>query len=420
MIYAHNQSITGINANLKSIDRVYKGERLVWLRNSTSDHFDIVGSDTIVGGIYKLYRIRYAGSDDVSYTWSFSNVTPEIVTYNHNKKKAIVKIAKREHIGEYMVISVVMRRVDGTTLTATKNVLVLENTGIESFTIDDILFDVNDSSCYVDYNIIPEDYPFYSVYDSSVDDSRLYVSEYVDGGLYVSKVSPEDSSLYSTKLYVSIVDEDVDVPYEAVILEPEKYVQVDGVWRRRFDASANLHVVSELETFIINNEYLVGKGENLNSKIKIGVIVSPDVIYTYYDGAQISSINIYNSDGYNDYGLYGVYEMGTDVPYGSSGLRRLSTYSKYLYRNVVHWIDYDASNGTSTYVPTLAEKRGSNICAYVSIMCIGGDEIRQRVEIPQQFTNIENNIARYVFRISNGENGIVVTFDTELSSVLSC
>lgn len=436
MIFAHNKNIIGIYVNSKTINRVYNGENLVWFRNRTSDHFDIIGSDTIYGWHTTLYKIRYAGYDDVSYTWTFSNVTPEVITYNRSMRKARVNIPRQEHIGEYMTISVVMTRKDGTTLTSTKNVLVIENPGITSFTIGDTMFDVIDSSCYVEYNIIPEGYTYYSVYDSSVDDNRLYISEYVDGGMYVSKVHPEDSSVYSTKIYATIIDDNIDVPYNEVLLHPEKYVKINDVWRELLDASANLHIVPELETFIINDEYRVGKGENLGSKIKIGVIVSQDVIYGNYirdpypwpddikflniSSTSIGSINIYNSNEYINYGLGGVYELGTNIPYGSNGLRKFSTYTKEPYRGVVHWIDYDGPNDSSTYVPTLAEKRGSNICAYVSVVLSDESEIRQCVEIPQQFTDIENNSVRYVFRISNSENGITVTFDTELSSVLPC
>ena len=420
MIYIHNKSITGIDIHYKSIDRVYHGNRLVWLRNSTADSFTIEGDSSIYECWTKQYRIKYAGNDDVSYSWTFSGVTPESVVYNHNNRKAIITVG-RGHVGEYLEITVVMERRNNTPLTETKRVLILESEGLIDFTLDDVYFSVEDSSSdLVRYNLVPEGYQLFSVYDSSVDSSRLYVSEYAEDGLYLSKTDPTDlHTLFNTVLHVSLLDDAIDVPYEDVAANPDRYVHTDDGWRKRFDASTNVYVAPEIQSFVINDTTYVGNGENLYTRIKIGVIVSDDVAYV--GNNMIGSVNIYCDDTYTDYGLYGVTDYNTSTPYGSNGLSKLASTSKYLSRGIIHWIDCALPNFPTTYVPRLAVKTESNIKAYISIKGVDDSEIlRKCITIPYEYTNIENQIAEYVFRISNGSNGISIDFDTELSSILSC
>ena len=420
MIYVHNQGITGINIHSNIIDRVYHGNRLVWLRNSTADTFTIDGESSIHEYFTKQYRIKYSGNDDVSYSWTFSGVTPDSVVYNHNKRKAIITVGKG-HVGEYLEITVVMERRNNTPLTETKRVLILKNEGLIDFKLDDVYFFVEDSSSdLVRYNLDPEGYKLFSVYDSSVDSSRLYVSEYAEDGLYLSKTDPTDlHTMFNTVLHVSLLDDFIDVPYEDVELNPDRYVHTDAGWRKRLDASANVYVTTEIQSFVINNTIDVGNGEDLYNRIKIGVIVSDDVAYV--GNNMIGSVNIYCDDTYTDYGLYGVSDSSTNTPYCSNGLSKLASTSKYLSRGIIHWIDCSLPNLPTTYVPRLAVKTENNIKAYISIKGIDDSEIlRKCITIPYEYTNIENKIAEYVFRISNGPNGISMDFDKELSSILSC
>ena len=420
MIYVHNQGITGINIHSNIIDRVYHGNRLVWLRNSTADTFTIDGESSIHEYFTKQYRIKYSGNDDVSYSWTFSGVTPDSVVYNHNKRKAIITVGKG-HVGEYLEITVVMERRNNTPLTEIKRVLILKNEGLIDFKLDDVYFFVEDSSSdLVRYNLDPEGYKLFSVYDSSVDSSRLYVSEYAEDGLYLSKTDPTDlHTMFNTVLHVSLLDDFIDVPYEDVELNPDRYVHTDAGWRKRLDASANVYVTTEIQSFVINNTIDVGNGEDLYNRIKIGVIVSDDVAYV--GNNMIGSVNIYCDDTYTDYGLYGVSDSSTNTPYCSNGLSKLASTSKYLSRGIIHWIDCSLPNLPTTYVPRLAVKTENNIKAYISIKGIDDSEIlRKCITIPHEYTNIENNIAEYVFRISNGPNGISMDFDKELSSILSC
>ena len=420
MIYVHNQGITGINIHSNIIDRVYHGNRLVWLRNSTADTFTIDGESSIHEYFTKQYRIKYSGNDDVSYSWTFSGVTPDSVVYNHNKRKAIITVGKG-HVGEYLEITVVMDRRNNTPLTETKRVLILKNEGLIDFKLDDVYFFVEDSSSdLVRYNLDPEGYKLFSVYDSSVDSSRLYVSEYAEDGLYLSKTDPTDlHTMFNTVLHVSLLDDFIDVPYEDVELNPDRYVHTDAGWRKRLDASANVYVTTEIQSFVINNTIDVGNGEDLYNRIKMGVIVSDDVAYV--GNNMIGSVNIYCDDTYTDYGLYGVSDSSTNTPYCSNGLSKLASTSKYLSRGIIHWIDCSLPNLPTTYVPRLAVKTENNIKAYISIKGIDDSEIlRKCITIPHEYTNIENHIAEYVFRISNGPNGISMDFDKELSSILSC
>ena len=420
MIYVHNESITGINIHRKIIDRVYHGNRLVWLRNSTADSFTIDGESSIYECFTKQYRIKYAGNDDVSYSWTFSGVTPESVVYNHNKRKAIITVGKG-HVGEYLEITVVMERRNNTPLTETKRVLILKNEGLIDFKLDDVYFFVEDSSSdLVRYNLEPEGYNRFSVYNSSVDSSRLYVSEYDEDGLYLSKTDPTDlHTMFNTVLHVSLLDDFIDVPYEDVELNPDRYVHTDAGWRKRLDASANVYVTTDIQSFVINDTIDVGNGDDLYNRIKIGVIVSDDVAYV--GNKMIGSVNIYCDDTYTNYGLYGVSDSSTNTPYCSNGLSKLASTSKYLSRGIIHWIDCSLPNLQTTYVPRLAVKTENNIKAYISIKRIDDSEIlRKCITIPYEYTNIENKIAEYVFRISNGSNGISIDFDTDLSSILSC
>lgn len=419
MIYVHNESITGISIHSKIIDRVYHGNSLVWLRDSTADSFTINGESSIHEYSTKQYRIKYAGNDDVSYSWTFSGVTPESVVYNHNKRKAIITVGKG-HVGEYLEITVVMKRLNNTPLTETKRVLILKNEGLIDFKLDDVYFFVEDSSSdLVRYNLDPEGYNRFSVYNSAVDSSRLYVSEYAEDGLYLSKTDPTDiHTIFNTVLNVSLLDELIDVPYEDVELNPDRYVHTDAGWRKRLDASANVYVNTEIQSFVINDTIDVGNGEDLYNRIKIGVIVSDDV--EYYGNNMIGSVNIHKNDTYTDYGLYGVTDR-YGVAYGAIGLRKLASNSKYLSRGIIHWINCATSSSETAYVPELAFKYKSDIRAYIIIKAIDDSEIlRKCITIPHEYTNIENNIAEYVFRISNGPNGLSIDFDTELSSILSC
>ena len=134
----------------------------------------------------------------------------------------------------------------------------------------------------------------------------------------------------------------------------------------------------------------------------------------------IGSVNIHKDDTYTDYGLYGVVDR-YGVAYGATGLRKLASNSKYLSRGIIHWINCATRSDETTYVPELAFKNKSDIRAYIMIKGIDDSEIlRKCITIPHEYTNIENNIAEYVFRISNGPNGLSIDFDTELSSILSC
>ena len=246
-----------------------------------------------------------------------------------------------------------------------------------------------------------------------------YIRFYDENSDLINDENSDSDKAEQDDLVNALLDELIDVPYEDVELNPDRYVHTDAGWRKRLDASANVYVTTEIQSFVINDTIDVGNGEDLYNRIKIGVIVSDDV--EYYGNNMIGSVNIHKDDTYTDYGLYGVSDSSTNTPYGSNGLSKLASNSKYLSRGIIHWIDCALSNSTTTYVPRLAVKTESDIRAYIMIKGIDDSEIlRKCITIPHEYTNIENNIAEYVFRISNGPNGLSIDFDTELSSILSC
>ena len=207
MIYIHNESITGINTHNKSIDRVYNGNRLVWLRNSTADSFTIVGADTVVESYSSTFRVSYAGSDDMLYHWSASEISAEDISiaYNHNRKKAKITVNKGSGVSHF-IINVTMYRYDKDPLFCSKIVSVIEAGGITSFSISDVVYKISDSSVFVPFDIIPPEYkPICTIYDASISDSSLNLTNGSGYGIYIEKkhkINQENES----SMTVSILD----------------------------------------------------------------------------------------------------------------------------------------------------------------------------------------------------------------------
>ena len=67
MIYIHNKTITGLNVHNQVIQKVYKGNRIVWMRDTHGGELSIVGESSIFTGIYQSFKARYTGTDDLSY-----------------------------------------------------------------------------------------------------------------------------------------------------------------------------------------------------------------------------------------------------------------------------------------------------------------------------------------------------------------
>lgn len=233
MIYAHNKSITGINVQYKSIDRVYKGSRLVWLRDSSSDSMSIIGDSSIFAGHTYTYRIRYDGSDDRSYEWSFSGVTPESIVYNHNHRKVTITTSYEDH-DKTMTITCIMTRFDGTHLMATKDVLVVEPKAFETVTINDMIFDNNDSSIYRDYIIVPPTHTDdYTVTDVSVGFNPYTELESYDRfgvTVYQKQINTTDiigAAIFSA-VFTDEFDNVVDASANVYSINPVQYFLIEG------------------------------------------------------------------------------------------------------------------------------------------------------------------------------------------------
>ena len=232
MIYIHNESITGINTHNKSIDRVYKGNRLVWLRDSTADSFTIEGDDSIVETKPKTFRAKYAGSDDISYTWSFTYANPDSISYNHNHRKVTVEPVRGSY-GNYMTITCIMQRKGRDPLTATKEVEILEYRGIDGFSINDTIFDITDSSVMVELNTDPAQYKgTVTVIDASVDNDGFEIDE-------------------TNNYYVSIIN---TVPISNTVVEFNLSVEVEDLFNVVFRDTAKIYAIRPTTHFTVNGE----------------------------------------------------------------------------------------------------------------------------------------------------------------------
>lgn len=298
MIYAQNQSITGINIQRKIIDRVYHGNRLVWLRNSTADSFTIVGDDTIVETGKNTFRIKYAGSDDLSYKWTFSNVSSSNihVSYNHNRKKAYITVDESNN-SEYLYITVVMNRRDKAPLTATKRVDILERRMINYLYINDVTFDLNDSSVYVPLYVVPSKYrALCTIVDASVGDDRL-LAYYPDNyNLYI-KQNGDINSKFTTTLDVTITDGYI-IPYED--FDPTKFEMVNSISEASGEYD-EIYVVPVQRYYEKNN---LGKYEEYGIMTTVADLSG----VTYYTGKLVI-----NSTNYHEY----KYDGSTWVDLGS-------------------------------------------------------------------------------------------------------
>ena len=232
MIYVHNQGITGINIHSKIIDSVYHGNRLVWLRNSTADSFTIEGDDSIVDTKPKTFRAKYAGSDDISYTWSFTYDDPDSISYNHNHRKVTVAPVRGSY-GNYMTITCIMQRKDRDPLTATKEVEILEYRGIDGFSINDTIFDITDSSVMVELNTDPAQYKgTVTVIDASVDNDGFEIDE-------------------TNNYYVSIIN---TVPISNTVVEFNISVEVEDLFNVVFRDTAKIYAIRPTTHFTVNGE----------------------------------------------------------------------------------------------------------------------------------------------------------------------
>ena len=355
MIYAQNQGITGINIHRKIIDRVYHGNRLVWLRNSTADSFTIVGDDTIVETRSKSYRVKYAGSDDIAYEWSFSGSDPTSVIYNHNHRKITIT-AKRGDYGKTMVITCNLTKKDGTVLTSTKSVLILEKRAIDEIIIPDVVLCGRDSSVYAPYTILPPNAQYeYEVVDASIWDTTFAIMEsYTHDGATIEQTVKNTTGVIQEATYgVKIIDEASEVHSD----------------------TATVYNVNPVDYFMINR-HNAGRGDIITDTIRVGVFF--EVPITEY----ILNFGI-GFDGYVDY--------GTDKPFMHDELREFYLNgSKYPPYNKIIWIGEGA--------PKRAV-RTKEIPGVSCILISTNDRFYTTFAIPEEYRNIEGNNAAFIFSV---------------------
>ena len=318
MIYAQNQGITGINIHRKIIDRVYKGNRLVWLRDSTADYFTIVGDDYILASKSKTYRVKYSGSDDVSYSWTFSGIFPERIIYNHNKRKVSIKTNINDD-EKTLVITCVMTRKNKSPLTATKTVNILPYVGIINFDIEqDIICNVaQDTSTYANFYIYPEDYaPDSSVVSVSLSDDYATLSNATPYGVSIDhgiRDSSHDSSLYASVTDNIIVDapdyEIVDSISEASGDYDHVYATDTGKWYEKnnnglYEEYGILETVDSLSNATCYIGKLVVLSTNTheykwNGNTWVDLGYTPQRVYAYStNGAWKAKFKYYWNTGY--------------------------------------------------------------------------------------------------------------------------
>ena len=207
MIYTQNKTITGLNVHSKLIQKVYKGNRIVWMRDTHGGELSIVGEPSIFTGIYQYFKARYTGTDDLSYNWYIIGVDRSMidVRYNHNHKKISICINPNAEINTIYILLSIKKR-DNTYLYASSRENVINRPIIESFNIDDVKYDLKDSSVFAPFAITPSDYaPLFIVKSATISDSSLNLTNISYRGLYIEKANDMKRETVA-KLNVSITD----------------------------------------------------------------------------------------------------------------------------------------------------------------------------------------------------------------------
>ena len=406
MIYTHNKSITGINIHYKPIERVYKGSRLVWLRDSTSDTLTIVGDSSIFAGRSYTFRAKYAGSDDRLYEWSFSGVTPETIVYNHNHRKVTI-IASYEDYDKILTITCVMTRIDGTQLTATKSVYIDELRAIETVNIEDIIFENDDSSLYGNFIITPPTHT--DIY--SVSDVSIGLNDYTDLESY------DKFGITAYQKQINTTD---------IIMSAISSATITDEFGNVVDASGNVYSINPVQYFSIEGQ--IDRNLLMKNRINIGFLCTSSMGYEYVKGVGICTS--YTADGeptyvsgnlkvyknittYPSYGLNGIVEKGTTTPYASSQLETLGRRSTIAY-NTVYYASFTDN------LPPFAVKTG-DVYVYIMVKFTYGNDtwtLYKPVTVPQSYADIDGKYAEYVFNIQTVDNVTLnVIFDTSKSKI---
>ena len=207
MIYIHNKTITGLNAHNQVIQKVYKGNRIVWMRDTHGGELSIVGESSIFTGIYQSFKARYTGTDDLSYNWYIIGVDRSMIDirYNHNHKKISICINPNATINTIYILLSIKKR-DNTYIYASRNENVINRPIIESFTIADVKYNLKYKSVFAPFVITPSDYaPLFSVKYATISDSSLNLTNISYKGLYIEKTNDMKRETVA-ELKVSITD----------------------------------------------------------------------------------------------------------------------------------------------------------------------------------------------------------------------
>lgn len=279
MIYIHNKTITGLNVHNQVIQKVYKGNRIVWVRDTHGGELSIVGESSIFTGIYQSFRARYTGTDDLSYNWYIMGVDRSMidVRYNHNHKKISICINPNATI-DTLYIFLSLKKRDNTYLYARMNETVKNRPIIESFTIADVKYDLKDSSVFAPFVITPSDYaPLFSVESATISDSSLNLTNISYRGLCIEKVNGMTRETVA-ELNVSITDNCIiqkeNIPdlsnieiVDTVSQASGKYDEIFVTSERRYYEKNNLGQYEPYGVMYNVSKYQLDKETTYNGKL---------------------------------------------------------------------------------------------------------------------------------------------------------
>ena len=279
MIYIHNKTITGLNVHNQVIQKVYKGNRIVWMRDTHGGELSIVGKPSIFTGIYQSFKARYTGTDDLSYNWYIIGVDRSMidVIYNHNHKKISICINPNAEINTIYIFLSLKKR-DNTYLYASRNQNVTNRPRIESFTIANVKYDLKDSSVFAPFVITPSDYaPLFRVESATISDSSLNLTNISYRGLCIEKVNGMTRETVA-ELKVSITDNCIiqkeNIPdlsnieiVETVSQASGKYDEIFVTSERRYYEKNNLGQYEPYGVMYNVSKYQLDKETTYNGKL---------------------------------------------------------------------------------------------------------------------------------------------------------
>ena len=279
MIYIHNKTITGLNVHNQVIQKVYKGNRIVWMRDTHGGELSIVCDSSIFTGIYQSFKARYTGTDDLSYNWYIIGVDRSMidVRYNHNHKKISICINPNAEINTIYIFLSLKKR-DNTYLYASSRENVINRPIIESFTIADVKYDLKDSSVFAPFAITPSDYaPLFSVESATISDSSLNLTNISYRGLCIEKVNGMTRETVA-ELNVSITDNCIiqkeNIPdlsnieiVDTVSQASGKYDEIFVTSERRYYEKNNLGQYEPYGVMYGANKYQLDKITTYNGKL---------------------------------------------------------------------------------------------------------------------------------------------------------